>query len=357
MELKKIYEKFDNKVHIISRRISAIKPAKRYFRMLKEHGIPIRRLTREQKKQVNEVWGGIVKGKGFATHELVLSVTGRFDPYVCPAIVFRTKIELALNDFKLKFGFSDKNYFDKLFPNEPMPKTVIRNVNGVFLDEFYKPISEQEFDSILSKYDKVIVKPSIENGFGRSVALYEADEFDNIRKDYKKNYLVQEVLRQHSSISALNESSINVMRVVSLSLNGKVTPVNCALRCGAAGAITDNCVTADGRGMFVIGVNPDGTLKNEAFHSCGERITVAPNGQNFAGLQLPNFKEALAMTTRMHEQMPHFGFIGFDVCFDEDGSPRIMELNFKGPGVLYYQYVNGALLGDRTQEVIDTFIK
>ncbi len=332
MGLKNIYQKFDDQVHILSRRMGAKSSAKHYFNMLDRAHITVKRLTSEQKEQVNDIWRGNVKGFGFATHELVQSVTGKFEPYICSELVFRTKIELALNNFQLKYGFSEKNYFDKLFSGEPMPKTVIRNINGVFLDEFYKPITDKEYVEILSKYDSVIVKPSIENGFGRSVMLYKNGEYENIRKNFKKDYLIQEVLRQHSSISALNESSINVLRVISLSMNGNVSPVNCALRCGAAGAITDNSVTKDGRGMFVVGVDSDGFLKNEAYHSCGERITVAPNGQNFVGVQLPNFKEALAMTTRMHEQLPHFGFIGFDVCFDEDGAPRIMELNFRGAG-------------------------
>ena len=352
-----MYEKFDSKVHVISRIMGAKSSAKHYFEMLKQHNIPIKHLTHEQKKQVNDVWGGLVKGKGFATHELVLSVTGRFDPYVCPEIVFRTKIELALNNFQLKYGFSEKNYFDKLVDGAPMPKTVVRNINGAFLDENYHPLTREQAEDVIAKYDSVIVKPSIENGMGRSVAKYKKDECSNIFVDFKKDYLIQEVLRQHSSVSALNESSINVVRVISLSLNGKVSPVNYALRCGAPGAITDNFITKDGKGMFVVGVNLDGTLKNEAYHSCGERITAAPNGTKFEDIVLPNFKQALEMTTRIHEQLPHFGFIGFDVCFDEDGSPRIMELNFRGPGVLYYQYVNGALLGDRTQEVIDTIIK
>ncbi len=355
MGLKGIYEKFDSKVHVISRQIGAKKSAKHYFELLKKHDIQLKRLTSEQKKQVNEAWKGQVKS--FATHELVQSVSGRFDPLVCSELLFRTKIELALNDFQLKYGFSEKNYFDKLVSGFPMPKTVVRNINGIFLDENYKPITKEQLKAIIDSYECVIVKPSIENGFGKSVKLYKNGEYDNIFSDFKKDYLIQERLRQHASVSALNESSVNVVRVVSLSLNGVVSPVNYALRCGAAGSITDNHITKDGKGMFVIGVNPDGRLKNEAYHSCGERITVAPNGQAFEKITLPNFKQALEMTTRIHEQLPHFGFIGFDVCFDEDGSPRIMELNFRGPGVLYYQYANGPLFGDRTEEVINTVLK
>ncbi len=355
--LQGMYQQFDSKVHVLSRKMGAERSAKHYFSMLEANGMEIKRLNVEQKEQVKEAWNGHVTKKGLATHELVYSVTGRFNPYICSELLFRTKIELAMNDFKLKFGFSDKNYFDMMFPNEPMPHTLVRNINGVFLNRDYRPISEDEIKGILAPYEKVIVKPSIDNGFGKSVKLYEQKDFDKIGNDYSRDYLIQEVLTQHASVSALNASSINVVRVVSLSLNGKVSPVNYGLRCGAAGAITDNFITKDGRGMFVIGVEADGTLKNEAFYSCGEKITVAPNGAEFAGVKLPNFKEALEMTTRMHEKLPHFGFIGFDVCFDADGSPRIMELNMRGPGVLYYQYANGPLFGERTQEVIDCFCK
>ena len=357
MGLRSLYEKFDSYVHVLSRKMGVKASVKHYKKLINEHNIPYKKLSAEQKAEVRKIWGSNLRGIGFATHELVLSVTGRFDPYVCPELIFRTKIELAMNNFQLKFGFSDKNYFDKLAGGYPMPKTVVRNVNGVFLDENYATITKDEAIGIIADYDGVIVKPSIENGFGRSVKLYKNGEYGQIFTDFKKDYLIQEVLKQHSTLSRLNKSSINVVRVVSLNINGKVSAVNCALRCGAEGAITDNFVTKDGRGMFIVGINPDGTLKKEAYHSCGERITVAPNGESFANIKLPNFEKALEMTTKIHEQLPHFGFIGFDVCFDEDGSPRIMELNFKGPGVLYYQYVNGALLGERTEEVINTFLK
>lgn len=357
MGLRGLYERFDRYVHVFSRKMGAKSSVKHYKKLLAQHNIAYKKLTSTQKAEVRKIWGNDVKGISFATHELVLSVSGKFDPYVCPEVIFRTKIELAMNNFQLKFGFSDKNYFDKLFKGYPMPKTVVRNVNGAFLDENYAPITADEVVRIIENYDKVIVKPAIENGCGRSVKLYTKEEYEKIFGEFKNNYLIQEVLTQHESVSKLNKSSINVVRVVSLNINGKASPVNCTLRCGAEGAVTDNSITKDGKGMFVIGVNPDGTLKSEAYHSCGERITVAPNGENFAGIKLPNFEKALEMTTKMHEQLPHFGFVGFDVCFDEDGSPRIMELNFRGPGVLYYQYANGALLGERTQEVIDTFLK
>lgn len=355
--LKKMYESFDEKVHVISRKMGVNSSYRHYIEMLKEHDIPFRRLTSAQKKEVDEFWKGLMRSDCYETHELAQAVTGKFDPSICSEMLFRTNIELKLNDFKLKWGWSDKNYFDMYLPNIPMPKTVARNVNGVWLDSQFHPIAQDDLKKLLNSYDQLIVKPSIENGFGKSVKLYQAGEYDQIISDFRNNFLVQEVFEQHSSVATLNASSVNVVRVISLSLNGVVSPVNYALRCGAAGSITDNQITEDGRGMFIIGVNPDGTLKDKAVFSCGEMITQAPNGVSFSDVQLPNFGEALKMTTQIHEMMPHFGFMGFDVCFNKDGAPTIMEYNIKGPGVLYYQYVNGALFGDRTQEVIDTFSK
>jgi len=357
MGLKQSYQKLDHKVHILARKMGVSKSTKHYKQMLREHDIPVRTLTSQQKKQIDEAWGSLMRPDCYGTHELALSVTGEFDPYICPEMLFRTNLELKLNDFQLKWGWSDKNYFDMYLPDVPMPKTVLRNINGVFLDANYVPVSKEQITAILDGHDRLIVKPTIENGFGKSVKLYQRGEYANMEKDFRKNFIVQELFCQHETVAQLNESSVNVVRVISLALNGKVSPVNYALRCGATGSITDNQITADGRGMYIIGVEKDGTLKDKAVYSCGEMITQAPNGQEFAGRKLPNFEDALAMTTRIHEKLPHFGFMGFDVCFAADGTPTIMEYNIKGPGVLYYQYVNGPLFGERTQEVIDTFSK
>ena len=353
--LRVLYQKFDGYIHVLSRKMGANNNCKHYYTLRKNQNLPLLRLNKEQKRAVDKAWNGHVTD--YRTHELVLSASGRFDPYVCSETLFRINIELALNNFQLKYGFSEKNYFDKMFPQIPMPETVIRNVNGTYLDKDYRPLTKEQAMALIANNDCVIVKPSIENGCGRGVELYTSKNYEHIEQDFKHDFIVQKRLSQYAPIAALNASSINVVRVVSLSLNGKVSPVNCTLRCGASGAITDNSITKDGHGMFVIGVNEDGTLKKEAFYSCGERITCAPNGTHFAGMQLPNWEKALQLTQTIHEALPHFGFIAVDVCFDEDGSPRIMEFNIRGPGVLYYQYANGPLFGNRTQEVIDAFCK
>ena len=355
MSLRSIYEQIDRRAVVFSRRSGANKSAKHYYDLRQKNGLPIYRLSSAECAMVDEVWNN--KVKSYATHELVASASGKFDPYVCSELLFRTHIELAMNDFKLKFGFSDKNYFDKLFPDVLMPKTIVRNINGVFLDGNYTPINAQEVDRLLNSQERVIVKPSLENGCGRDVKMYTREMYGKIKTEFKRNYLIQEVLTQHRDVAQFNCSSVNVMRVCSLSLNNVVSPVNCAFRCGTEGFVTDNHITDDGRGMVVVGVNADGSLKEKGYFSCGETTETSSNGCAFAGVRLPNFEKALALTTHIHEQLPHFCFMGFDICFDESGEPVVMEFNIRGPGVLYYQYANGPLFGDRTKEVIDAFCK
>ena len=153
-------------------------------------------------------------------------------------------------------------------------------------------------------------------------------------------------------ISEFNPSSVNVVRYISIFINGKVVPIMAALRCGAAGSFNDNSITADGLGMFVVGIDDNGVLKDRAYHSCGKQIERCPNGTEFAGKTIPGFEKMKDIIVDLHSKMAHFGFISWDFVIDTEGNPKVMEYNIKGPGVLYYQYANGPLLGDYTGEVI-----
>jgi len=282
----------------------------------------------------------------------VYSVTGRFDVRVCSERLFRTKIELAINNPTFKSAWADKSYFDLFFPDVRFPYTIIKNVAGIFYDHDYNMLSREKAKCIMSEFTQFIIKPSLDNGFGRGVKLISGRvDHDALFSEYKSDFVIQKVLEQCEPFARLNPTSVNVLRVISLFFNGRVTPIMAALRCGALGSVTDNYITPDGLGMFVIGVNEDGKLKDEAFHSCGKRITKAPNGVDFTGINIPNYEKIKELVTAVHSRMAHFGFVGFDIAIEKNGEPVVIEYNIKSPGVLYYQYVNGPLFGDRTEEI------
>ena len=354
LKLKTLQQKFDLMVSHVSLTHNTKRAEKRYLKLQKACNLPTYHITRHQKKEATALWNGLIKKRGFSTYQLVSTARGEFDPRICCKQVFNDHLLFALNDQKAVHGLRDKNYFDLFMAGAPMPKTIARNMHGNLMDANYEPINSEKLNELLSDYDKVLVKPSIDSGYGNAIKIYEKKFFDQILKDFEKDFLIQEVLVQHSTLASLNSSSVNIIRVISLNLNGKVTPINHYLRCGAEGSIVDNHITKDGRGMYIIAVNKDGTLSDKAYYACGESINQAPNGTDFSQLKLPNFDKVLELTTRIHRRFPQFGFVGYDITIDQQGMPVIIELNFKLPEGIYNQYTIGPLFGDRTQEVIDT---
>lgn len=234
------------------------------------------------------------------------------------------------------------------------PDTIFRNISGKFLDKDYNPVSKADVITLLESKDKFVVKPSIDNGVGKGVMLIKhGDNIVKILSDFGTDYIIQEVFEQHPTIARFNPSSVNVIRYISLYYNREVIPVMAALRCGAEGAFTDNSIDSDGKGMFVIGIDDNGRLKDIGYHSCGLSLKDCPNGEKFAGVQIPGFDKITQTVKEAHKRLVHFGFVAWDFAVGKDGEPCCMEYNIKGPGVLYYQYVNGPLFGQYTKDVLE----
>lgn len=336
----------------IRRSILVKQSNKSYFKKLRDHNLQIRELSTEQKKQIDDVYKKYNLKYGYDTHKLVYSVSGKFDPYVMPEDLFR-QIELKLNNVEFKGAWSDKSYFDYFFPEIKFPVTVVRNIAGTFYNNSYDIISKEEAKAIVSKYEKFAIKPSLDNGTGKGVALgTSSDNLDKLFKKYKKDYVIQEVIKQHGNIAQFNESSVNVVRFISLFLNDRVIPVMAALRVGAKGAFNDNSITKEGEGMLVIGIDEKGRLKKDAYMSCGMRTEVSHSGARFEGVEIPGFEKMKEIIKKGHKMMPNFKFVAWDFAVTEEGEVLVMEYNIKGPGVLYYQYVNGPLFGEYTDELL-----
>lgn len=356
MNIRKLYAKAQI-LHSLRSEGKVLKnDTKKRLEFFKQYGIELKKLSQSQKDEVKKVFND--KIKDFSTHELIYSVTGRFDPYIFPEGLFYSDIRHRINDKAICRVMSDKNYSDKLFPHVRFPVTIIRNINGSFYDADYNLISRQEAVNKVSEYEKVCIKPSGGRA-GQGVSLVNVrTELEKEFDQRKSDYIVQELLEQHETLKKLNPSSVNIVRVCSLFLNGKVSVVSMTLRCGASGAFNDNSITEDGKGMFVVGVDLEtGKLFDKGYYSCGVSLDKAPNGQEFAGLQLPDIKKMISVAEHMHSQMPFAGFVGFDIAFDKNGEPVVMEYNLNKPGAYYYQITSGPLFGERTQEVIDTFLK
>lgn len=324
---------------------------KKRFENLKINNIPVQKLTSEEKKAADtflQKYG--FKKYSYSTHMLVKSVTGKFYPEIIPEELFKTKMISKFNDFQFKQILADKNYYNMFMPNCKFPKTLIHNIEGSFYDEKYNLLSEESAYEIIARYQNVVIKPTNSSGFGKGVKLVTPSK--EIFRKYGNNFIVQEKLHQHDFLSRLNESSCNVIRVNSVFINDTVYTLPAALRIGGVGDFTDNAKHKDGSGMIVVGLDKNGCLGEFGYHSNGTHVDQTPGGIKFKGLVLPNYDKMLEIAKREHTKFPQVRFIAWDFTLDKNGDVVVIEYNTKSPGSLYYQYVNGPLFGEHSDEIL-----
>lgn len=331
-----------------------------YFELMEKNGVQVRRLDAEQRAQVDEIYSQyrhLRSGRyTYDTHELVYSATGVFEPTVMPETFFRLLVNPRMNLRIYVDSWKDKNYFETYLPNARFPKCILRNISGHYYDASYNMLTEKEADAKLRGFGEYIVKPSLDSGFGNHVQKMTGGLADVV-KIFKYNFIVQEVFRQSAEMAAFNESSVNVVRLMTLFIHDRPEVLMAGLRVGNVGALTDYSPTKDGTGNAILGVTDDGVIRDVGYQTCGKAVKQCTNGYVFGGKRIPNYKGMCELALKCHERMPMCRFVAWDMVVAEDGEPAIMEYNLMRPGILYYQWVNGPLFGKDVDKLLETIDK
>lgn len=167
----------------------------------------------------------------------------------------------------------DKFLF-KQFAVSVTPRTLLRNINGIYYDENYNELDKDKIDivSMFCSFDKLIVKPSIDSSSGRNILFFDKNidglfvnkgsgetlSIPFLTTFFGKNFLVQEVLKQSPFMSQFCKTSVNTLRVqIYRSVkNSEIVIPNVIMRIGKSGSLVDN---AHAGGCFV-GVGTDGMI-------------------------------------------------------------------------------------------------
>lgn len=309
--------------------------------------------TKEYKKKVGDFWK---KYKSISPlwGWYYASQNGIEDPRYIPNTMYYAKIDQHFNNRKLGWGFNDKNYYSRIFYGINQPKTLVRNVNGILLDENYKLITTQQALDIVLQEKEVVCKPSLETGSGRNVCFWKTNSQEEIIKSFikgeEKNYIIQGVIEQHPKLKEIHKDSINTLRIVSLLMKDGVYILSSNLRMGTGSSRVDN-VTGGG---ISCGVNSDGSLKDYATdYYTGEKFYQHPQGTIFKNLTVPSYNKAIELVIQAHSIIPHFRLVSWDIAIDIDGEPLLIEANMRKGGINLNQFNNGPLFGDMTECVLD----
>lgn len=290
-----------------------------------------------------------------------IKLWGVFDPRYIPSELYATYMLPRFNNAKLMYAWNDKSYYDLYFPNTPFAHTIARRIDNLFVKDDYSSASVSEVADILNQYEEIIIKPSLESGVGLGVEVWDTKNVlvnDLCKKltEFGSNFVVQELIKQHSFMAAFNASSVNIIRINSFRWHGRIRILSSIIRFGNPGSHTDISHINGVECLNVVGISSDGKLLGTVYNAWGEKKSVTEFGHT-EGENVPGYKEALALVSYIHERgLQHFDLVGFDVAIDNEGHPVIIEYNADFPGITFPQYACGPFFGDITTEVISDLV-
>lgn len=275
-------------------------------------------------------------------------------PYYVSDALHKTMVVPALNPLNhAPYGlnrdscFADKNYEEIIMTGLRFPNVVLRRMRDHFYDPDYRLISPEEASARIALYSELVFKQSIGAGHGHGVRLLSAAEYPDTMFRHASDYVVQERVIQHPVLSYFNESSVNILRITSVCLDGEVYILGGILRIGAPGSFCDH-TPHGGTHNLDVGINPDGTLAQKAFDPDHCHVYDNVYGKPIQGT-IPRYNEILDLIRQEHIKYPRYGLIGWDFTIDKDENIICMEFNTKWPGISATQYAHGAVFSQKTK--------
>ncbi|MBQ6067973.1 MAG: hypothetical protein IJK84_00580 [Bacteroidales bacterium] len=310
-------------------------------------------LTKTQQKEIQQYWKGLL---GYEIpldwHQYFSARTGLFSTKYVPTGIYRLEVVGRLNKLSFCFPYSDKNMLDVLFPTINQSHIYLKNRNGYYFIEG-KPVSKNEAIECCANLGDVVIKPTL-TSHGDGVAKIHVEngevdgdsKLDSLFANYDHDFLIEDLVKQHPAMSALNPDSVNTIRAVTYRTGMDVVVLYTAIRIGRKGRVIDN----ESAGGMSAKINPDGTLAKYAFGAPGQDfIEQTDTGVKLEGYKVPSYDKVLAFVKELHLNLPFHMIVGWDVCIDEKGEPLLLEWN-SSPELS--QSAVGPAFGDYTEQIV-----
>ena len=285
-----------------------------------------RQIKRSIKEYARERFGSAAYWPYLA---LYTEARGEFIKGWLPFDYFLYILEPKLNPPVYREFGSLKTYDYRRFGDFAVEPLFVR-VLGLYYNSKFEVVKEEELMQFMAAHDgNIVVKQEFGWG-GNQVQFMHASEFSPDKLQKGLNYVIQPEIKQYKMLHELHPDSVNTLRVTTfLKKDGSVDIVFVILRFGVDGSKVDNLVA----GGSCVAMDPDGNPAPVAYddfgHPGGE--THKNTGFRFADLKLPMYHEIIDKCKKAHQQNPYIRLIGWDVCVDESGTPKLLEWNTGRP--------------------------
>lgn len=336
-------------------------------KLMKRHNIPNKKT--EGEKEYMELWRPLYSKVSPLQYRLYSHYAGK-EVGIVPEDVCHNLINPIMNPVKFRGCYEDKNQYDKMFPTDFTPGTILRKIGGQYFDPQYRLITTLN-DELLTRmvegFDRIVLKPSIDTSSGKGVLIFDrTDRHEGafIATDGKTtlnvellnaqgpDMIMQECLRQSDFLNKLNSTSLNTIRITTYRSvkTDKVVTLGTLIRVGQRGSVVDNAHA----GGVLVGVDDHGRLGKFVCNQYGDKVDVF-NGIDFANeeLVLPDFDRIKAFAVKVGESIAHHRLLQQDITVDEKGVIRLVEFNISGFAPWSYQFTGHTAFRTYTTEIIE----
>lgn len=327
---------------------------KRYMKRILGSLPEKKQFTKSQKKEIIDYYKELIgKRVNLDSHQYFYSRTGLYSKEYVPTYLYHVDLIGRANMMPYRDALADKNMCDVLLPDIKHPKTYLKNQNGYYYIEG-NPVSKDDAIKLCQNLHNMLIKPSLDkHGHGvksleveNGITNHDGKCIEEVFDSYGKNFQIQERVKQHEKMSALNPTSVNTLRIVTYRSGMEILVVYVVVRIGRSGQVIDN----QSAGGMSTTVDKNGRLGKYCFGGYNEdNITKTDTGVVLDGYEVPSFHKAIDAVKKQHFNLPFFDIIGWDIAIDDEGDPVVLEWN---ANVGLSQSAYGPGFGDYTERII-----
>jgi hypothetical protein len=317
------------------------------FDLHPDYKIPADKLTEKEHKSY---WSFFNKRTNISTLRVCKNISGVANSKFIPEEIFFADIEPTLNHTLEIEYLAFKSFYNRWFPGNIFPYAFFHKVDGEWLDHDLNPISFSEVQSLAKTLEyPVVMKPSRDSYGGEGVLFpLNADNLIAFAEN-KKNFVVQEKIKQHPFFAQFHEFSLNTIRVhvYRSVIDNKLHIINAALRVGLGGNSLDN-VTAGGIATVI---NNDGYLNGFAVDKYGKKYYKHPDTGLDFNKKIPDLDRLKEISVSIAHKIFYARLVGLDMCYDSESRWRMIEINAFEGTIRAAQYYGNLFFGEFSDEV------